>query len=134
MNDKHRGADPYADLAKRTSGNRPKTGLIVIGISVGAVVLIAVLALLFTGGSDEPVADGTGAAAAFGLKDAILRRRILMLRIGASGKPRKAPAAWARSRISTSSIVTPSMMGVPASAGAGRRDCTQVSWPSGSQW
>ncbi len=64
MNDKHRGADPYADLAKRTSGNRPKTGLIVIGISVGAVVLIAVLALLFTGGGDEPVADGTGAAAA----------------------------------------------------------------------
>ncbi len=64
MNDKHSGADPYADLAKRTSGNRPKTGLIVIGISVGAVVLIAVLALLFTGGSDEPVAEGTGAAAA----------------------------------------------------------------------
>ncbi len=64
MNDKHRGADPYADLAKRTSGNRPKTGLIVIGISVGAVLLIGILALLFTGNDDEPVADGTGAAAA----------------------------------------------------------------------
>ncbi len=64
MNDKHRGADPYADLAKRTSGNRPRTGLIVIGISVGAVLIIALLALLFTGGDDEPVAEGTGAAAA----------------------------------------------------------------------
>ena len=64
MNDKHSGADPYADLAKRTSGHRPKKGLMVIGVSIGAVVIIAVLALLFTGGSDEPVADGTGAAAA----------------------------------------------------------------------
>lgn len=61
---KHSGADPYADLAKRTSGNRPRTGLIVIGISVGAVVIIAVLALLLTGGGDDVVADGTGAAAA----------------------------------------------------------------------
>lgn len=65
MNDpKHSGADPYADLAKRTSGNRPKTGLIVIGISVGAVLLIAILALVFTGGGDKEVVDGTGAAAA----------------------------------------------------------------------
>jgi len=63
-NPKHTGADPYADLAKRTSGNRPKTGLIVIGISVGAVLIIAILALLFTGGEDEDAAAGTGAAAA----------------------------------------------------------------------
>ncbi len=65
MNDpKHAGADPYADLAKRTSGNRPKTGLIVIAISVGAVLLIAILAIVFTSGGDKEVADGTGAAAA----------------------------------------------------------------------
>ena len=66
MNDhKHTGSDPYADLSKRTSGNRPKTGLIIIGATVAVILVLAVVAvLLTTGGGDDSAADGTGASAA----------------------------------------------------------------------
>ncbi len=65
MNDKHTGADPYANLAKRTSGNRPKTGLLIIGATVAVIVVLAVVALVITAGGDEKAAEeGTGAHAA----------------------------------------------------------------------
>jgi len=65
MNDKHSGADPYADLAKRTSGNRPRTGLMIVGATVVVIAVLAVVALVLAGGGDdEPAAEGTGANAA----------------------------------------------------------------------
>lgn len=65
MNDKHTGADPYSDLAKRTSGNRPKTGLLIIGATALVIAVLAVVAvLLTTGGDDKEAAKGSGADAA----------------------------------------------------------------------
>lgn len=67
MNDHQRtGADPYADLSNRTSGKRPKTGLIIIGVTVGLVVLIAaaLLAVNLLSDDGEPAAAGSGASAA----------------------------------------------------------------------
>jgi len=61
---KHTGADPYADLSKRTSEHRPKTGLIIVGATVAVIAVLAVVAVLLTGGGDETAAEGTGADAA----------------------------------------------------------------------
>lgn len=56
MNDKRRGADPYADLSQRTSEHRPKLGLIIVGATVAVIAVIAVVAVLLTGGDDgEPI-------------------------------------------------------------------------------
>ena len=65
MNDKHTGADPYANLAKRTSGNRPRTGLLIVGATVAVIAVLAVVAILLTRGGEEQAAEeGTGAHAA----------------------------------------------------------------------
>ncbi len=49
MNDhKHEGADPYSNLTNRTTGNRPKTGLMIIGATVAVVLLLGALAFFVT--------------------------------------------------------------------------------------
>jgi len=53
---KHTGADPYADLSKRTSGNRPKTGLMIIAGTVAVILVLAVVAIVLTTGGDESTA------------------------------------------------------------------------------
>jgi cytochrome c biogenesis protein CcmG, thiol:disulfide interchange protein DsbE len=65
MNDhRHTGADPYADLTRRTH-DRKRLGLWVGGVVIGIVAVLALLAILLSGGgSDGPAASGTGAAAA----------------------------------------------------------------------
>jgi cytochrome c biogenesis protein CcmG, thiol:disulfide interchange protein DsbE len=50
---KHTGADPYADLSKRTSGNRPKTGLMIIGATVAVVLVLVIVAVVLTTGGDD---------------------------------------------------------------------------------
>lgn len=65
MTDTRKGPNPYDDMSKRTSENRPNLGLMVGGATVAVVALIAALVLLWPSGDDGGDTDaGTGAAAA----------------------------------------------------------------------
>jgi len=65
---KHEGADPYANLSNRTTGHRPKTGLMIIGATVAVVILLGLVAFFVTrseNNSDtEAISKDTGAEAA----------------------------------------------------------------------
>ncbi|CAN5594312.1 hypothetical protein BH10ACT3_BH10ACT3_15990 [soil metagenome] len=62
MNDKHSGPDPYANLSRRTSEHRHKTGLLIVGATVLVIVLFGVVALVITKSGDDDSANGSGAA------------------------------------------------------------------------
>lgn len=66
MNDKHRGANPYDDISKRTTGHHPKLAWMVGGATAAVVLIIAGLVLFWPSGDDagEDASSGTGAAAA----------------------------------------------------------------------
>lgn len=64
MNDKHGGADPYAQLTSRTTGNRPRTGLYIVAATAAVVIVLGVVAIVMTSGGSEPAAEGTGVDAA----------------------------------------------------------------------
>jgi cytochrome c biogenesis protein CcmG/thiol:disulfide interchange protein DsbE len=62
--EKHKGPDPYSKLTHTQERNR-KTGPIIIGATVAAVLVIGLIAFLATrGGGDDKVTTGSGAAAA----------------------------------------------------------------------
>ena len=45
---KHEGADPYSNLTNRTTGNRPKTGLMIVGATIAVVILLGAVAFFVT--------------------------------------------------------------------------------------
>ncbi len=66
MNNSRKGANPYEDMSKRTSENRPNLGLIIGGATVAVIAVLAALVFLWPSGDDsggDAQAD-TGAAAA----------------------------------------------------------------------
>ncbi len=65
---KHEGADPYANLTNRTTGNRPKTGLIIVGATVAVVLVLGAVAFFVTRSENNAdtaaIENDTGAQAA----------------------------------------------------------------------
>ncbi|CAB4549639.1 unannotated protein [freshwater metagenome] len=69
MNDqKHEGADPYGNLSNRTTGNRPKTGLMIVGATIAVVILLGAVAFFVTRSENNSdtaaISEDTGAEAA----------------------------------------------------------------------
>lgn len=66
MSDTRKGANPYDDMSKRTSENRPKLGLIIGGATVAVIAVIAAVVFLWPSGDDGggDAKQGTGAEAA----------------------------------------------------------------------
>lgn len=52
MNDRRSGANPYEDLSRRTSAGRSRNGLVIGGVAVALVAVLAVVAIVLTGGED----------------------------------------------------------------------------------
>lgn len=66
MTDTRKGANPYEDMSKRTSENRPNLGLMIGGATIAVIAIIAAVVFLWPsddGGGDDGQ-DGTGLAAA----------------------------------------------------------------------
>jgi cytochrome c biogenesis protein CcmG, thiol:disulfide interchange protein DsbE len=55
MNDRRSGAHPYEDLSRRTGQRRSRNGLIIGGVAVALVALLAVAAIVLTGGDGSEV-------------------------------------------------------------------------------
>lgn len=65
MTETRKGSDPYKDMSKRTSENRPNLGLMIGGATVAVIAVIAAVVFLWPSGSDDTDAEaGTGAEAA----------------------------------------------------------------------
>ena len=60
MNDKHKGANPYDDISKRTTGHHPKLGWMIGGATVAVVVVIGLLVIFLGGDDGEDSAGGLG--------------------------------------------------------------------------
>lgn len=67
MTDTRKGANPYEDMSKRTSENRPNLGLMIGGATVAVIAIIAAVVFLWPsddGGGDGHAKEGTGLEAA----------------------------------------------------------------------
>ncbi len=66
MTDTRKGANPYEDMSKRTSENRPNLGLMIAGATVAVIAVIAVIVFLWPFGGDDggDAKEGTGLEAA----------------------------------------------------------------------
>lgn len=66
MTDTRKGANPYEDMSKRTSENRPNLGLMIGGATVAVIAVIAAVVFLWPSddGGGGTAAEGTGLDAA----------------------------------------------------------------------
>lgn len=66
MTDTRKGSNPYQDISKRTSENRPNLGLMIGGATVAVIAVIAAIVFLWPSGGDGggDAKEGTGLDAA----------------------------------------------------------------------